>query len=139
LLKATVQRATVVPSVSASSVAPGATVSLFVDVTPNPAMHVYAEGAKDVTPVALLITPNAAVTLGAPKYPKAESVPDPASVSPVPAYVRTFRISVPVTVKKSTKSGESVTLGGVVNYQACDDRLCYPMSSAPVSWHVTVK
>jgi hypothetical protein len=26
-----------------------------------------------------------------------------------------------------------------VNYQACDDRVCYPPESSPVSWTVVVK
>jgi hypothetical protein len=32
-----------------------------------------------------------------------------------------------------------VTVAGTVNYQACDDRVCYPPESAPVMWTVLVK
>lgn len=139
LLKPTVQRATVEPSASARAVSAGGSLTLWVDVTPNPSMHIYAEGAKDVTPVALVLTPNAAVSARTPTYPKAELLPDPASLAPVPAYARAFRIAVAAAVKTSAKSGDVLTLGGVVTYQACDDRLCYPESSAPVSWTVRVK
>ena len=30
-------------------------------------------------------------------------------------------------------------IGGGVTYQACDDRLCYPVNVAPVTWTVTVQ
>jgi hypothetical protein len=57
----------------------------------------------------------------------------------VPAYRKTFRIAVPITVKATAKRGETLTVGGAVNYQACDDRLCYPVTAAPVTWTLTVK
>jgi hypothetical protein len=37
------------------------------------------------------------------------------------------------------KSGETIVVAGKVTYQACDDRVCYPPESAPVSWTVNVK
>ncbi len=138
LLKATVQHAKVESSASASRVAAGGAVMLRVDVTPNPSVHVYADGAKDVTPVALTLTPNPAVSTGKIKYPPSERVPDPASLAPVPAYARAFRIEVPATIASSAKAGDVITLGGVLNYQACDERMCYPVSSSPVSWQVTI-
>jgi hypothetical protein len=32
-----------------------------------------------------------------------------------------------------------VVVAGVVSYQACDDKVCYPPESAPVAWTVMVK
>jgi len=138
LLNATVQHAKVESSASATRVAPGGVVMLRVDVTPNPAVHIYADGAKDVTPVALTLTRNPAVTIAPVKYPKSERVPDPASLAPVPAYAHAFRIEVPATLSSSAKAGDVLTLGGVLTYQACDDRMCYPVSSAPVTWQIRV-
>ena len=37
------------------------------------------------------------------------------------------------------KAGDRVTVAGVLNYQACDDAVCFNPVSAPVSWSVTVK
>ena len=37
------------------------------------------------------------------------------------------------------KAGDRVTVSGVLNYQACDDVVCFNPVSAPVSWSVTVK
>jgi hypothetical protein len=30
-------------------------------------------------------------------------------------------------------------VSGTVNYQACDDRVCYPPESSPITWTVVVK
>jgi hypothetical protein len=138
LLKATVQYAKVESSASATRVSPGGAVVLRVDITPNPTVHIYAEGAKDVAPVALTLTPNTLVSTPPIKYPKSERVPDPASFAPVPAYAHAFRIEVPATISSSAKAGDVLTLGGVLTYQACDERMCYPVSSAPVTWQLSV-
>jgi DsbC/DsbD-like thiol-disulfide interchange protein len=139
LLKATVQHATVAASASAASVAAGGALTLFADVTPNPSIHIYAEGAKDFTPVALVTTPNTAVSMGRVKYPKPDLATAPGATDAVPAYRQTFRVALPTTIKAGAKSGEVITIGGAVNYQACDDHLCYPVTAAPVVWTVTVK
>ena len=137
--KPTAQQASVAAQASAATVAPGASVTLWADVTPHPSMHVYAEGAVEFTPVAVKLTPHASVSFGKASYPKPALVAVPGTAEKVPAYSQPFRIAVPVTVKPTAKSGDTLTLGGAVNYQACDDRLCYPGAVAPVRWTLAVK
>jgi hypothetical protein len=139
LAKPTIQHASVAGSSSATSAAPGGAVTLFVDVAPQPAIHIYAAGAKDFTAVSIVLTPNAAVKAGKPAYPKPDAAAAPGAADAVPAYTRPFRIAVPVTIGSTAKKGETVTIAGAVNYQACDDRLCYPVASAPVTWRVAVR
>lgn len=139
LAKPGVQHATVASAQSVASAASGAAVTLWADVTPNPSIHIYAEGAKDFTPVSLLLTPNAAIAPGKPTYPKPGSAAAPGATDAVPAYAQTFRIGVPVTIRSTAKPGEVLTVAGTVNYQACDDRLCYPVTAAPVVWTISVK
>lgn len=139
LPKATAQYATVAGAASAAVVPAGGVVTLWADVTPNPSIHIYAEGARDFTPVSLVLTPNAAVSAGKPTYPKADVATAPGAMDAVPAYTKRFRIALPVTIKATAKSGDVVTIAGAVNYQACDDRLCYPVAVAPVVWKLAVK
>ena len=139
LPKAAVQHATFAASSSAASVTRGAALTLWADVTPNRSIHIYAEGAREFTPVSLVLTPNAAIAPGKPVYPKADVVATPGVVEAVPAYTKQFRIAVPVTVKGTAKAGDVLTVGGAVTYQACDDRVCYPVTSAPVTWTLQVK
>ena len=139
LAKPGVQHATVVASASMPGAAPGAVVTLWADVTPKPSIHIYAEGAKDFTPVSLVVTPNASITAARPKYPKPDRALTPGATEAVPVYTRTFRIALPVTLKSAVKSGDVLTIAGALNYQACDDALCYPVTVAPVVWTVAVK
>lgn len=139
LAKPGVQHATVAAAQSLASAAAGTAVTLWADVTPNPSIHIYAEGAKDFTPVSLVLTPNAAVIAGKPKFPKPDMAVAPGSTDAVPAYKQTFRIALPVTLTSAARSGDVLTVAGAVNYQACDDRLCYPVTVAPVIWKVAVK
>ena len=137
LPKSVVQHATVIGTSSASSVARGSTVTLWADVTPHPSVHVYAEGAKDFTAVALKATPTPSLTMGKAQYPKPDvggrGLDDP------PAYANAFRIGLPVSINSNAKPGEVLTVAGVLTYQACDERMCYPVTSAPVNWTLTVK
>ncbi|MQA30833.1 MAG: hypothetical protein GEU82_13545 [Luteitalea sp.] len=124
-----VQRVTAATSTTPQ--APAGKVALHVDVTPKANIHVYAAGAKEFTAVSLVLTPRADVTLGKPVYPAA----DPAlpGQDDVPAYRKTFRITQPIAIRPAN---EPVVIAGVLNYQACDDRLCYPVASLPVSWTI---
>jgi hypothetical protein len=132
------QHASVAGSASAAAVAPGGTITLWADVTPNPSIHIYAEGAKDFTPVALTLTPGP-FKAGRTVYPKPDVASAPGALDAVPAYKGAFRIAVPVTIASTAKPGSTLTVGGAVKYQACDDRLCYPVAVAPVTWAVAVK
>lgn len=135
----TLQHIVVAPRASAAAVAPGGAVTLWAEVTPKPSIHVYAAGAAAFKPVALVLTPNPLIAAAPPTYPKPDVATAQGSTGNVPAYAKPFRIAVPVTVKGSASRGEMLTVAGVVNYQACDDRLCYPPSSAPVIWTVAIK
>jgi hypothetical protein len=139
LLKPAPQHATVVAATSVARVSPGTTLTLWADVTPNPSIHIYAEGAKDFSPVSLKTTPNPSITTGRPTYPKPDVASAPGSTDAVPAYRRPFRIAVPATVKSTAEPGDTITVGGVVSYQACDDRLCYPVTAAPLTWTLSVQ
>lgn len=138
LKPASVQHVTVTSGVS-GVVTPGARITLWVDVAPNAGMRVYAAGAKDFLPVALVMTPHAAATPAKAAYPPSELDAHSGAPGPVPVYTHTFRITQPVTISRTAKAGDTFTLAAAVNYQACNDRLCYPAASAPVLWSLQVR
>jgi hypothetical protein len=115
----------------------GSTIALYVDVTPKSRIHVYAPGAKEFSAVSLVVTPRSGVTVGKTVYPSADPPVPGGALLPggdnVPVYRKTFRITQPITVQAAK---DDVVVAGVVNYQACDDRLCYPVASLPVSWTI---
>lgn len=139
LSKPTPQHATFAASASVDAVSPGGATTLWVDVVPHRSVHIYAAGATDFLPVALAVSPAPAVTPGKVSYPKPDVATAQGSIGDVPAYSKPFRLALPVTVAKSARPGERLSVSGVVTYQACDERLCYPSSAAPVTWSIAVR
>jgi DsbC/DsbD-like thiol-disulfide interchange protein len=128
---------TIAATASAAAAAPGSKVSLFLDVTPNLGIHVYAPGAKEYIPIAVTFDPHAGVAFGAMKYPKSETLVFEGER--VPVYQKPFRLVEEVSLGPSLKKVDSITVTGIVKYQACDDRVCFFPVSAPVSWSIKVK
>jgi DsbC/DsbD-like thiol-disulfide interchange protein len=118
---------------------PGEKVSLTVEMSPNPGIHVYAPGAKDYLQVKLTLKPQADVTVGKLTYPKSEMVHFAALDETVPVYRKPFTLLQDVTLKKSLKPGSMMTLAGTLEFQACDDQVCFVPESVPVSWSLPVK
>lgn len=99
---------------------------LQVRVTPNPGMHVYAPGNRVYRPVAVTLQPADGISVGKPVYPKAETYFFAPLRETVLVYSAPFTLRVPLRA-----TGGPVTLRGTLDYQACDDALCYPPQSAP--------
>ena len=116
----------------------GAKAMLFIDVTPNPNIHVYAPGAKDYIPITVKLEPQVNVKFGKLLYPKSEMMTF--ADEKVPVFQKPFRLTQEITVLgASLQPGASVPVKGTVEYQACDDKVCYAPESAPVSWSLVVR
>jgi hypothetical protein len=147
---------TVAPSGPAQPVAPGARVSLALDVTPKRTMHVYAPQQKGASarrgaasgarasyiPVSLSIVADPAIAVTAARFPAAELLPDPLD-EPQLVYSKPFRIVQDVTIAatpalrtRARTPGAVVTINGTLRYQACDDTICYVPVNVPVAWTV---
>jgi DsbC/DsbD-like thiol-disulfide interchange protein len=117
--------------------AAGAKLALFVDVTPKPGIHVYAPGSKDYIPITVKLNAPPEIKAGKLTYPKSETMTF--ADEKVPVFQKPFRLTQDVTLDKSAKAGSTVSVTGTVNYQACDDRVCYAPESSPLTWTVVVK
>jgi DsbC/DsbD-like thiol-disulfide interchange protein len=128
---------TAVASTGAPTVAPGGTLSLRVDIVPNPGIHIYAPGAKGYAPITLTVgTPKDAV-LGPTHYPPSRLWVTGAES--VPAYQSAFQLTRDVTVARSVKVGAPLVLSGTLDYQACDATICFVPATLSVSWNVVVR
>jgi len=107
-----------------------------VDVTPNPGIHVYAPGAKDFLPIALKLDGASGVTPGGLTYPKSQTLD--VEGQKIPVFDKPFRLAQRITLDRSLKKGERITVTGTVNYQACDDKVCFIPAKAPVSWKIAI-
>ena len=129
-------------------VSPGNRVTLVAELSLPRDMHVYAPGVEGYKPVALEMSQNPHATLQPASYPKSKVLLLPAIGEKVPVFEGKFRIAQDVTVAfdkdfsqavaSGPASGTALTLDGNLRYQACDSKICYPPTSVPVSWQITV-
>jgi DsbC/DsbD-like thiol-disulfide interchange protein len=132
-------------STSSSTVAPGAVVTLFAEVSPKPRMHVYAPGQKDYIPISLTLERDATFRAAPPRFPKPEKYFFAPLKETQLVYSAAFRIAQDVTIASTpaiaerARSGQSHTIKGMLRYQACDDAICYMPKNVPVSWSVKLK
>ncbi len=128
----------IAPSPAAVDAAPGTKVALALDVTPKPGIHVYAPGASEFyMPIDLKINPKPEFTAGKVAYPKSELMTF--GDEKVPVFQKAFKLTDDVTLAKTAKSGSTIAISGTVHLQACDDKVCFPPETVPVSWTVSVK
>jgi peroxiredoxin Q/BCP len=126
-------------------VAPGSLFSLVFDITPNPGIHVYAPGANDYRVIGFKMDPNPIVTTRPLTYPAAEIYHFEPLDERVPVFQKPFRLvhTMSVSASRDARAAlegvESVTIAGTLEYQACDDRLCFTPRSVPVSHVVKLR
>ena len=135
----TSKHADIAASPAEISAAPGGKVTLTVDVQPKPGIHVYAPGTKDFIPISLALENSADVKpAGKTVYP---ATTDTLVVvdEKVPVFSKAFKMTQGVTLAKTAKAGSTVKIDGKVNLQACDEKVCYPPETVPVTWTVAVK
>ena len=130
-------------SASDAAVAPGQRVTLRIDVSPGPGMHVYAPGQQGYIPIALTLDETPDVRLVHPMtFPPAESYYFAPLKETVRVYAKPFRLLQDVTLaltpalRKRAAAGDTLRLTGSLEYQACDDKLCDRPQTVPVEWTV---
>jgi hypothetical protein len=130
---------------SDAGVAPGNRFSIVLDAQPRPRMHVYAPGAKDYRVVSLNITPQPFVRLLPPAYPRSEIYFFKPLNERVPVYQKPFRLVQEVVLEgnpeaqAALRGKDTITLSGTLDYQACDDAICFNPVSLPLSWTVSLR
>ncbi|MDA2932837.1 redoxin domain-containing protein [Acidobacteria bacterium AH-259-D05] len=130
---------------SDSVIALGERFALAVEITPLPNMHVYAPGAEKYRVVTLQIEPQPFVRLLPIRHPASEIYFFEPLNERVPVYQKPFTLLQEVVPESSRdaraafQGKDTLTLTGSLEYQACDDRVCYNPMSVPLSWTVEIK
>jgi peroxiredoxin len=139
------QQLDVVTYPSDAAIAPGNRFSVVAQITPHKGVHVYAPGAKNYKVIDLKVLPAKYIRTLKPVYPRSEIYFFKPLNERVPTFQKPFTISQDVVLdgQASTRTAlakqTSMTIGGVLTYQACDDRLCYDQVTLPLSWTVGLK
>jgi len=127
------------------AVAPGTHFSLVLDVTPARQVHVYAPGVAGYKPIALTIAPQPGLLVRTAQYPKPTDYFFKPLNEHVKVFDKPFRIIQDVMIDASRdseamlKDRTALTIGATLDYQACDDKLCFNPQSVPLSWTLRLK
>ena len=128
-----------------ATVALGNRFSLVVEVTPESGIHVYAPGATGYKVMTLSIAPQPFVRVLPLSYPASEIYVFKPLNERVPVYQKPLRVSqeivLDVTPEAQRAMGDkkTLTVNGTLDYQACDDQVCYNPVSVPLSWTMTLR
>jgi thioredoxin:protein disulfide reductase len=133
--RGTPSRLAVAITADGASVVPGRPTMLHVDMVPAPGIHVYAPGNPGYIPISLTLTPQPGVQVRPALYPTGEDYVFGELEETVKVYSRAFQVRQQVVVSRDAAraAGASITIAGSVRYQACDDKVCFPPATAPVS------
>ena len=123
---------------------PGTHFSLVLDITPAARVHVYAPGVSGYKPIALTVSPQPGLVIRAARFPKAEDYFFAPLKEHVAVFQKPFRLTQDVMIDPSPqgmaalKDVTSLTIGATLDYQACDDKVCFIPQSVPLSWTVSL-
>ena len=114
---------------------------MAVDITPSKGMHLYAPGSV-YRAVALRLANRSAFAWRAPaKYPKASLFTFKPLNETVPVYDGPFTMHMdvglaPAAAQSPVRDGSTALLNVILDYQACDERVCYLPAAVPMRWTI---
>jgi DsbC/DsbD-like thiol-disulfide interchange protein len=108
-------------------------VSFVVEIEPRPGMHVYAPGADDYRIIGLEIDEQDALRLRPLEYPASEIYYFLPLNEKIAVYQKPFALKLDAHAQ-TTREGLAVT--GRLEYQACDDKVCFAPVTVPLAWTV---
>ena len=131
-------------TITDTTAAPGERLSIAVDVTPRPGMHLYAPGKHDYQVVRLTLAPQPWLRVHGPVYPASEIYHFKPLDERVEVYTKPFRLRTDLTLlatpeaQKLLGAMSSVTIAGALEYQACDDKVCFNPARVPISFSIAL-
>jgi DsbC/DsbD-like thiol-disulfide interchange protein len=124
---------------SSETVTPGSTLTVTFDITPARRIHVYAPGA-DYEVISLALDLPAGVTADKVAYPPSEMYYFEPLDEHVPVYQKPFKLEQQLTIgREALKGKETLTLTGKLQYQACDDKVCFKPNAIPFKFELKVE
>ena len=132
-------------SVSDREVAPGKRVSIVFDVRPKTHMHVYAPGKHSYQVIAVRMDSQPWLKTLPTAYPPSEIFHFKQLDERVETYGKPFRLVQDVTVlatqeiQKLLAGMKEIKLTGQIEYQACDDKICYAPATVPFGFTLALR
>ena len=130
---------------SDAGIAPGNRFSVVLEITPKRGMHVYAPGASSYRVVSVKIADQPSLRALSLNYPKSEIYNFKPLNERVPVFQKPFTLVQELILEGDPKAQaayrgkETLTVTGTLDYQACDDKICYNPVSLPLSWTLNLR
>ena len=108
-------------------------------------MHVYAPGTHSYKVIALRLDTQPLLLSRPLRYPAAEIYVFKPLNERIEVFQKPFRLIQDVALngssdaRKALASVESLSITGTLEYQACDDKMCFISKSIPVTYNVRVR
>ena len=144
-ISADTRHLTMTATISDGIAAPGERLAITVNVAPKAGMHLYAPGKHDYQVVQLTLDPQPWMRPQATIYPASEIYHFKPLNERVEVFMKPFRLRRDLTLlatpeaQKLLAGTPTVTITGALEYQACDDKVCFNPSRVPVSFVVKLK
>jgi hypothetical protein len=116
-----------------------------VDIEPHSNIHIYAPGAKGYREISLSIEPNSQIRVLPLQYPVSEISFFTLLNQRMPVFQKPFQLVQELVLESAPEAQaalrekESVTIRGTLEYQACDDKMCFFPVSVPLTWTMTLR
>lgn len=130
---------------SVAAVSSGDQFALVVDVTPSRNIHVYAPGKHAYRVVDVVVAARPWLQVKPTSYPPSALYHFKPLDERVPVYSKPFQLIRELAIlwtpaaQKALTSRTSVLLDATLEYQACDDAICYMPQKVPMSWTLPLK
>lgn len=130
---------------SDSALAPGNRVTLAFDIVPHRGIHVYAPGASSYRVIAVNVESQPQIHALSPTYPPSQTYNFKPLNERVPVYQKPFTLLQEIVLdgtpqaQAALRGKDSITVKGALDYQACDDTICFNPESVPLSWTFTLR
>ena len=118
--------------------------SLVFEITPKQGMHVYAPGTQ-YRAVTIAIEPDPLLKVHETVYPEPSRYRFEPLNEEVLVYATPFRLLIDITAggtpaqQARLRPGARRLIKGELEYQACDDTVCYLPVTVPFQWTVRIK
>jgi hypothetical protein len=132
-------------TISDTTAAPGERLSIAIDASPKRGMHLYAPGKHTYRVAQVTIDPQPWLRTHDTVYPASEIYHFKPLDERVEVFIKPFRLRRDLTLlaspaaQKQLAAMPSVTITGSLDYQACDDRVCFNPARVPFSFTISLK
>jgi hypothetical protein len=130
---------------TADVVSPGAEFSLVFEIIPRRGVHVYAPGDHKYKIVRVTLQPNPRLVVRPVDYPPSETYVFAPLKERVQVFQQPFKLVQRVALSTAPRHRaalakmDTMTIRGTLDYQACDDRVCFLPESVPLSYTVRLR